>query len=57
MKNQEVYNVRSSGILSALTGDKIMLGMGMIFLLSIVGAVIDNNYSVKFDGESIDLHR
>ena len=57
MKNQDVYNIRPSGILSALTGDKIMLGMGMIFLLSIVGAVIDNNYSVKFDGESIDLHR
>ena len=57
MKNPEIYNVRSSSVLSILTGDKIMLGMGMIFLLSIVGAVIDNNYSVKLDGDSIDLHR
>lgn len=57
MKNPEIYHVRSSSVLSILTGDKIMLGMGMIFLLSIVGAVIDNNYSVKLDGDSIDLHR
>ena len=57
MKNQEIYNVQSSGILSVLTGDKIMLGMGMILILSIVGAAIDNSYSLKLGGDSIDLHR
>lgn len=57
MNNQEVYNVQPSGFLSALTGDKIMLGMGMILLLAIAGAVIDNNYSFKLSNDSFDLHR
>ena len=57
MKNQEIYNVQSPSILSTLTGDKIMLGMGMILLLSIIGAAIDNSYSLKLGGDSIDLHR
>ena len=57
MKNQQVYNIESSDILSAITGDKIILGMGLILVLSIVGAVIDNSYSLKFGGDSFDLHR
>ena len=57
MKNQQVYNVTSSNILSAITGDKIILGMGLILVLSVVGAVIDNSYSLKFGGDSFDLHR
>ncbi len=57
MKNQEIYNVQSSGILSILTGDKILLGMGLVTLLAIAGAVIDNNYSFKLSNESFDLHR
>ncbi len=57
MKNQQVYNVASSNILSAITGDKIILGMGLILVLSVVGAVIDNSYSLKFGGDSFDLHR
>ena len=57
MKNQQVYNVESSDILSVITGDKIILGMGLILVLSVVGAVIDNSYSLKFGGDSFDLHR
>lgn len=57
MKHQEIYNVQAAGFLSSLTGDKILLGMGMILLLSIVGAAIDNSYSLKLGGDSIDLHR
>lgn len=57
MNNHEVYNVKATEILSALTGDKIMLGMGMILLLSIIGAAIDNSYSLKLGGDSVDLHR
>ena len=57
MKNQEIYDVQSSSILSILTGDKILLGMGLVTLLAIAGAVIDNNYTFKLSNDSFDLHR
>ena len=45
----------SSGIFDSITKDKIVLGICAIGLLTIVGAVIDSNYSVGLSKNSINL--
>ncbi len=62
MKNELYFNDKKtfgdvvSNIWNAISGDKILAGMGLITVLSLVGAVIDQNYSLKLDDKSIDLH-
>lgn len=54
MATPEIYNItnNTSGIWTGLFKDKILVGMGLIALLSFVGAVIENGYALKLGNNS-----
>ena len=62
--NSNIYNISTksgireiaSDMWTALSKDKILIGMGLISLLSIAGYVMDRNYSVKMGKDSIDIY-
>ena len=64
MKSNNIYNINTkpgirditSGIWTAFSKDKILLGMVMIGFLAIVGYAMDKNYSLNMGNDSIDIH-
>ena len=46
----------ASGLWRALSGDKILFGMGLVTVLALFGAAMDKEYSVSVKPSTIDLH-
>ncbi len=63
MKSNYIYDINSksgirdiaSDVWTALSNDKILLGIGMIIVLSIAGYAMDRKYSLKMCKDSIDI--
>lgn len=66
MKNNGLYRITNSNestigdvvsdLWNAISGDKILTGMGLVTILTIVGTVLDCNYSLDVNKERINLH-